>query len=68
MTSRKTRGPKTVTTTEDAFGTPAAARGGMMTVAGASDSDETTPLLTDDENVLREWIAEILGELAKNHS
>ena len=35
MTSRKNKKP----VKEDAFGTPPAARGGMMKVAGASDDD-----------------------------
>jgi hypothetical protein len=48
MTARKTRKPRTVVTTEDAFGTPPAARGSMMKVAGKTDADEDLPLLTDD--------------------
>jgi len=48
MTARKAPTNEAVVTSEDAFGTPAAARGGMMTVAGAEDDDEELPLLTDD--------------------
>jgi hypothetical protein len=33
---------------EDAFGTPAAARGSMLNIAGASEDDDDLPLLTDD--------------------
>jgi hypothetical protein len=50
MTARKTRRSRTGVTTEDAFGTPPAARGSMMNVAGKTD-DELEPgeeLLVDD--------------------
>ena len=42
MTDRKTRKLQTRVTTEDAFGTPPAARDGMMKVAGRTD-DEIEP-------------------------
>ena len=48
MTAQKTRKPRTAVTTEDAFGTPPAARSSMMAVAGKTDDDEDLPLLTDD--------------------
>lgn len=49
MPIRKTREAKTLAT-EDAFGTPPAARGSMMNVAGASDDDlePGEELLTDE--------------------
>jgi hypothetical protein len=48
MTARKTREARTVAT-EDAFGTPPAARGSMMAVAGAEDElPAGEELLTDD--------------------
>jgi hypothetical protein len=46
MTVRKLRVPKKVATEIDSFGTPPAARGSMMCVAGAEESQE--PLLTDE--------------------
>ncbi len=50
MTARKTRRSRTGAITEDAFGTPPAARGNMMNVAGASDDDMDPgeELLVDD--------------------
>ena len=70
MTARKTRRLKTAVTTEDAFGTPAAARGSMMNVAGATDDDVEGELLTDDEtccahneSLLRDFIEEALNEV-----
>lgn len=67
MTARKTRRLKTAVTTEDAFGTPAAARGNMMNVAGATDDDVEGDLITDDdsmcpcsESALYEFIHEAL--------
>lgn len=50
MTARNIRRLKTPVTTEDAFGTPAAARGSMINVAGATDDDVEGDLLTDDES------------------
>ncbi len=49
MTARITRAPVPGVTTEDAFGTPPAARGSMMNVAGKVDADEDRPLLVDDD-------------------
>lgn len=52
---------------EDAFGTPPAARSGMMTVAGASDEDEDGQLITDDDqldeglSLLRVYVQEVIG-------
>lgn len=58
---------------EDAFGTPPAARGGMMNVAGASDEDNDEPLLIDNdlsalpeqfyESMLREYIGCMINEI-----
>jgi hypothetical protein len=56
MTARITRKPRTVVTTEDAFGTPAAARSSMMNVAGKTD-DELEPgeeLLVDDSELVED--------------
>ena len=53
MTARLTRRLKTAVTTEDAFGTPAAARGSMMVVAGEEDLDDDD-LLFDDEVIIDE--------------
>ena len=63
MTARKIREAVTGTN-EDAFGTPPAARGSMMNVAGATDDDVDAPLITDhdelDESLLRAFIQEVI--------
>lgn len=70
MTARKTRRLKLPATTEDAFGTPAAARSSMMNVAGATDDDHDEPLLVDNDpttlpgpfyEVLRSFVLEYVS-------
>ena len=50
MTVERIRRLRTGVTTEDSFGTPPAARGSMMNIAGASDDDlePGEELLTDE--------------------
>lgn len=50
MTTRRIQETEEEVTNQDAFGTPPAARGSMLNIAGKDDADEELPLLDDGDD------------------
>lgn len=65
MVVRNIRASRKAVTTEDAFGTPPAARGSMMNVAGKTDDDVDLPLITDDDEIVEGSTFVTIAELRR---